>query len=190
MRFFYTGSLKPDQEQPKPANSLGGYMSSSVVPNEVVGSMFSEASYISIVKKQKQIRCFALKNNDSVSVSDITMQFDFNDDTLYDFFIGVSIPTSDDCGLILDSIPNDFATPYSIDFTQVESGDIISLTGITILADQFVGVWIKRVLKDGITLEKTCDEVEEEATTALATEDTITIIINYDDQSSTSSSVS
>lgn len=189
MKFYYTNSAKPDEPQKEPNKSLGGYISSSVVPNEMQHAMLDNASYLSIKRKQKQIRCFALKNTTGETVSDISLDFEFNEDMICDISIGVATPDEDACGFLFDTIPNDFATPYNIEFTPVEDGESISLTGVTLAPNESVGIWIKRVYKDDTTVEKTCAEVQEEAETPPGTEDTIQITISYSVDESTSQSV-
>lgn len=188
MKFYYTNSAKPDEQQRDPNKSLGGYISSSIVPNDVQHAMLDSASYLSIKRKQRQVRCFALKNTTGETVSDISLEFEFNDDIISDISIGVAEPDQDNCGYLFDTIPNDLAIPYNIDFTSVESGESISLSGVTLAPNESVGIWIKRVYKEETTIEKTCAQVQAEAETPPETEDTMQITINYLTEDSVSES--
>ncbi len=188
MRLYYTNSPKPNQPQLDANKSLGGYISSSIIPNDIKHSLFSEASYYTLKNRYTQIRCFALKNTNGSGIENITLSFKFNEDNLFNYYIIVSQPTQDECGDVFELIQNDFSSPYEGTFEEIIDEQILSLDSIVLADGEVVGLWLKRVLKETSTLEKTCSQLESEYTTPPAKLDTIEITITYDIQESGSSS--
>ena len=154
MFFYYTGA--PDLEQPQTQiqRSLGGFKSSTRVPNDVLNNLFSDLSSNDLSAGENQIIGLILKNEMGVSVSDVIIYCEPPADSNVKFFVSaVSVPSS---GRI-EQIANNDATPYF--------GQLLDMTGVmnartlvNELADgDAIGVWIRRVVEPSSV--QTCDQL-------------------------------
>jgi hypothetical protein len=75
MILFYTGATTPNIPQPNANNSLGGYVSSTGIPNGRLANLFSTISKSDVLQNRSVIRMIALKNTtgaDAVNVKIFT----------------------------------------------------------------------------------------------------------------------
>ena len=67
MRLFYTGAKAYNLEQKESSLSLGGYISSTRVPNNVLGNLFDSTFWIQ--KNECEYRCLILKSESDRKIS-------------------------------------------------------------------------------------------------------------------------
>ena len=75
MRFYYTGAINFDGSQENQNASLGGYKSSSFVPNSRKNALFSEISYQEQKNGSDEIRGVVLKNETGATINDLSLYF-------------------------------------------------------------------------------------------------------------------
>ncbi len=71
MKWYYSGAKTLDSEQRSPEKSLGGYRSSTVIPNGRINSMFDEFSSLMLIEGKPETKAFFIKNDFTESVKDI-----------------------------------------------------------------------------------------------------------------------
>ena len=76
MRLYYTVSSGYNDPQSKLVNSLGGFKSSTPVPNDQDNNVFDELSLLSLVKGETQYIGLILKNELGVEVKNVQLWFE------------------------------------------------------------------------------------------------------------------
>jgi hypothetical protein len=182
MILYYTGAVKNDQQQNDPSKSLGGWISSSIIPNSKLGNLFSGISDSMIQNPNTQIRVIALKNLTG-ETKNVTIYTDTPEDSYSIFKLGVSQPVIDpECGPYFESLSSEDSLPY---MTQVEEHEG-AINGITIsdfANNAYLGIFIVRELKDTVPGYKAatipCEDIAESYGQPVQTEDSISIKIDY-----------
>ena len=157
MILYYTCIQGTAISQPKPEFSLGGYMSSSPVPNGILGNLFSELSLLTLDKLQDEFIGLILYNEQTTPSNDVELYFNYpapdlngNPTNIYKYYIAsVQLNTT---GQPMENILNRNAQPFNATFYDaagqseaVNLGVIPSQTGLAL--------WIKRsVISDNIKL--------------------------------------
>ncbi len=73
MKWFYSGAKTLDVEQRTPEKSLGGYRSSTVVPNGRINSMFNDFSSLTLQEAKSETKAFFVKNTFDKKVTGILL---------------------------------------------------------------------------------------------------------------------
>lgn len=140
MRFYFSGAEGIDFQQNDSAKSLGGFKSSSVVPNDVLGNLFGELSYSDFLNNQTNTRCVFLKNELGVTVSNFSIQLHCdNEHKTCEFELAVVIPTQNKVEQIFD--PN--SSPYFAEFFS-DIYEQPSLILPNFENNQVLAFWLKR----------------------------------------------
>jgi hypothetical protein len=167
IKLYYTGASTPDIPQTDSQKSLGGHISSTVVPNGKLNELFSEVSMAYSSLGKEEYICLAVKNDSQQSLLDLKITSILSNNVGYPDFaseyeIGFSIPNSKG---EIEKIPNKESAPYYTEFFKSVSkrargtlkvlspgsegdeitvlGEIITLSGDTIeslvfdIIDQF-----------------------------------------------------
>lgn len=118
MMFYLTGaqsSLKKSNEvtQTDIMKSLGGYISSSPVPNNMINTLFDMVSLKTIKDKSQETICIGLINKLEKTVSDVTLKIITPQEAICNFKIGAVLA---DKNLCVESIENRYSQPLSVDF--------------------------------------------------------------------------
>lgn len=182
MMFFYTGAVKNDQAQTDISKSLGGWISSSAIPNSKLGNLFSGISEMMIQNPNLQIRVVALKNLTG-QTQNITIYTETPENSFSIFKIGVAQPMIDSvCGPYFEMLSSQDALPYSTEPVECE-GLVNGITVNNFANNAFVGLFIVRELKNTIPGYKgaviSCETIEEQYGQEVETEDSISIKIQY-----------
>lgn len=85
MKLFYSGSGSLDEPQMNPEKSLGGFRSSTVVPNGRINSMFNNFSSLAIQEKTVETKAFFIKNTFSHPVKNILVYATYPENPYVDF---------------------------------------------------------------------------------------------------------
>jgi hypothetical protein len=153
MKLYYTVSSGSEAVQAKPHLSLGGYKSSSLLPNSQLGNMFPEITPTTIVNfNQNQYIGLVLKNDTGHSVTSITIYFTFPTGCYSIFRIAAVDMVLDSNGdLQMEHVDNQFSKPLNATFYEASGvGNAVNLGD---LADgEQLGLWVEReLLLDVIT---------------------------------------
>ena len=100
--FYLTGaqsSLKKSNEvtQTDVMKSLGGYISSSPVPNNMINTLFDMVSLKTIKDKSQETICIGLINKLEKTVSDVTLKIVTPQEAICNFKIGAVLAVTNLC---------------------------------------------------------------------------------------------
>jgi len=180
MIIYYTGATREGETQPEASLSLGGYLSSSVIPNDVLGNLFSGLSRNLLENKIRETRGIVLQNDSAQQATGIRLWFVVDAESKVEYRVAVVTLAEDDCGRYMELLPNGNATPYTATFNSA-NGEPNAINLPNMDSNAIIGLWIERAVKDDVTAVETCDEVytryqnDEE----LETEETVSLIIDY-----------
>lgn len=121
MMIYLTGaqySLKRTEENPQvdPAKSLGGFISSSPVPNGSLNALFDLVSSSTLMERPRETLAVALINKLAVKVSDIEVKIVVGGKPICSWRLAAVAP---DANLAVESIPNRYAEPINATFYDV-----------------------------------------------------------------------
>ena len=122
MMIYLTGantSLAKSSEaaQTDPAKSLGGYISSTPVPNGELNVLFDLISSFTLEKKKKETIALALVNKLDQAVNNVTLKVVVGNENLATFRVAAVKP---DSSLAIEHIANRYAEPLAADFYSAD----------------------------------------------------------------------
>ena len=122
MMIYLTGantSLVKSSEaaQTDPAKSLGGYISSTLVPNGELNALFDLISSHTLEKKKKETIALALVNKLDKAVNNVTLKVVVGNENLATFRVAAVKP---DSSLAMEHIANRYAEPLAADFYSAD----------------------------------------------------------------------
>jgi hypothetical protein len=142
MKIYYTGATKANQPQQQTNLSLGGYASSTQVPNNQLSAMFPTESYQGLRQSQDFI-CVALRIEQDMNLKVGILK---NNVSEYNFEIGFSSFNDD---LMTVSTIDRFSEPFDVSFQEEIMLDENDATNTAFLEDlrtgTYIGFWIKRI---------------------------------------------
>ncbi len=193
MKLLYTGASQANEEQKDPSKSLGGYISSTLVPNGVLQSIFSAASLLSIQQKKKEVRLIALHNESTIIASNLILTFKLDEDTICDYKIAIVVPSLDNCNNpSFERIDSGNSLPYYAEFNTINNNEAIELPDLN--ANSYFGIWLMREYNESATEIKSCTVIQEEfdspESTEISKEETLEMKISWDIEQSQSASQS
>lgn len=123
MRLYYTGSSKPAIPQTNPDKSLGGFMSSSLLPNDFFNNIFSDVSKLSIQNKLVETRAVALLNEEiDGDVESIRLYYIYPENTQIKLQVAAVRTTLDNCGdPVMEKIPSLRGKPLYATFYEASA---------------------------------------------------------------------
>ena len=142
MQILYTGATKQGVEQLHPDLSLGGLVSGSVIPNDILSNIFSPASILSIQNKRRETKMIALKNNNNDIVTDISLKFSLDIDSICNYKVAFVLPTINIDHSCFEKITNTHALPYYATFQPILNNSTFNIALIN--KDAYLGVWLIR----------------------------------------------
>lgn len=145
MRFLYSGAAAVLTPQNNPYLSLGGLVSSTVVPNSRLNSLFSDGSYSSNKQGTVETKALILENESGSSVTSVTLGYQYSAHPDFKIEIAVVTLTSNQ---LMEQIGNSRDTPFYGTFSEANIDPSIpvnhSLNLGTMTAGLRLGVWIRR----------------------------------------------
>jgi len=143
MRLYYTVASTTDDRQTKAGNSLGGFRSSTMLPNGTFDNLFGEISMLTIQRGDiPQYIGLILRNETGAEVTDIEMWFDFPEN-LYSN-VKVSAVALNANGY-MECLPNINSRPLMADFVEANGeANAVGLGALPI--DGAIGLWFERTL--------------------------------------------
>lgn len=122
MMIYLTGantslSKSSDAAQTDPAKSLGGYISSTPVPNGELNVLFDLISSFTLEKKKKETIALALVNKLDHAVNNVTLKVVVGNENLATFRVAAVKP---DSSLAMEHIANRYAEPLAADFYSAD----------------------------------------------------------------------
>lgn len=120
MKLLYTGAGKHFGEQNEAVFSLGGFLSSSEVPNDSFSALFGEITYNGIKNNVAEHICIAVQP--TVGMLDIIFSINVESDSLSKFRVAASLITKDECEKFgIPGIKSIYSKPTNQSFNQCTS---------------------------------------------------------------------
>jgi len=179
MQLFYTGAFKQGEEQQNPVQSLGGYVSSSQIPNNVSGNLFSS---IDTIEPKTVVRGIAFYNESTSPLTGLKLWIDLPEDNVGHYEVAIVALAEDDCGFYMERIQNENATPYLGVFASVDGEDNALEIG-SMDAESYYGLWIRRTLNSETANDfNNCDAlyIKYQAEEALPENETMSLSFSWD----------
>jgi hypothetical protein len=191
LRLYYSGSRTYLGIQGKKELSLGGFPSSTVIPNDQQNNLFSSITQYAIQNELREVIAIILKNESDSELSNIEFYFDAPENAIGKFQIAaVALSLDSKNQYAMEEIGNNQSLPYSAEFheaTGIENAVSLGPLG----ANKMLGLWIKREIDATI---KTDDEMWTDYIneTVILNKETVSLMFNetiVEDSSSSSSSI-
>lgn len=151
MKLYYTGSDSFNGVQTDSKSSLGGFISSTPIPNQKIGNLFSDISYNNLIKKPIEIIGIALKNELANKI-DLKIWIEKLSGGICNYQIALVAPTVQGSNLSLEKISTKDSYPYYASFINAIS-EGTAFYQATFNLNEYLGIWIKReITSDGLEL--------------------------------------
>lgn len=143
MRLFYTISSQEGKSQKDPLLSLGGFRSSSMVPNDTLNAIFGDISEYSIQKRLPEYIGLILQNTFSSLVESISIWIPSVEGRYCKFRLAVvELSPSNE----METISTVNSKPLQAEFYECSEEGKFELEGITLSPGQGIGLWLERTL--------------------------------------------
>lgn len=147
MRLYLTVTSAYNDVQIDPSKSLGGYKSISPVENDSFGNFFGEITPYAIQKNQTEYIALILKNDLSVSVTNVLVWIEAPTGAFSSLKSGLQLALSTDAdgNKYMEYVSSRYSKPLYATFTEAISEETALAVG-TLTAGQEIGLWIRRDL--------------------------------------------
>ncbi len=165
MRLFYTGASSFDVEQKDPNKSLGGWISSTPIPNGMKSNLFGSISSYTSDQLFREVIAIALKNVTTETVNDIEIYFtpDPNDPISKYKIAAVQVTECSTCEnqYYMENIDSNKQLPYYATFYEATGEDNAVNVG-NLEAGKYIGLWIMREIDlEATSQQKSCDTLND-----------------------------
>lgn len=196
MKILFTNSVQFNTPQPFAYKSLGNYVSSSEVPNDLLNALFDSISEYSKSLADKSVyRIIALCNDGETTMSNFKMWLetienqdsDVLDIQLATYQIGFQEAIADSCGdiVIPTRLPSEYSKPMQITMYDAEGeGNAVSLPNLE--NGMFIGIALSRTISKSAV---DCDQISDselqsiyiDKTISLATKEGVELHFSFDE---------
>lgn len=151
LKLYYTNSLISLGVQTSPMKSLGGLVSGSLVPNDVLNNLFSDVSSLSVNRNLTETIGLALKNETGVLAEDIYLYYDYpSKDSQVKIEVAAVVVGLNDCDEPeMELIPNIRSKPLVGNFVEAAGAGNAVLLG-DLAVDAYIGLWFRKTLKPAV----------------------------------------
>lgn len=159
LKLYYTVSSGYLDIQGNYINSLGGFPSSTEVPNDVFDNLFDEISLSEIKDVKTQYRAIIIKNESEEIIENIELWFEKKDSNICSYQIGATLLSNDEQPF-MEHIPSVYSKPL---YTQLYGATVDSKVSIGNLnPGQMIGLWLSRTVDKEKALEEYNNVAEED----------------------------
>lgn len=145
MKLFYTGAKLNGEVQYDPELSLGGFISSTEIENDVAGNLFSDITEMAKSSPNAEHKLIALKNDTGGDLTNVTLHFEYPAEPAAKLLIGAIVPTLVSGAYVFNSIQSSKSKPNGITFYEADG--ILNAVNLGNLADgEYLGLWLRREL--------------------------------------------
>lgn len=184
MILLYTGSQSANAPQIVASNSLGGYVSSSPIPNGRIANLFSTIAKGDVTGNKSVIRMIALKNTTGSAVTGVTVYSSIGENSHIKLKLAAVSPALDGNGNpVFESVFDGNSIPYQATLSYHEGSDNSINVG-SMAANAVIGIWILREIDQTKFPELNTDATGEELAELIeaansVSEEAVSLIINY-----------
>ena len=160
MTLYYTNPTAEEYPQSDPRLSLGGYKSSSPIPNDSFDNMFGEISQFMLSKDipEDEYVGLILKNETANNIQGITLWFDYGDNAFSILKVAAVNLTPDASGALkMEHVPSRTSAPLYADFYEADGQENAVEIG-DLEVGEMVGLWISRSLIAGLAASVQSDD--------------------------------
>lgn len=169
---YYTGAIQHNAIQEDPSKSLGGYISSSLVPNDVLNNLFGTIDYSTLVNQTKETRVIAFLNTTGGTINTFSIYTNTPIDSFSKLKVGLILNEIDEtCNIpYFEQLPNRNSTPLYVQVIDAEGQEnAIEINNVPV--NNYVGIFLQREIivenndelnDDGSIKIKNCDDFYEE----------------------------
>lgn len=184
LKLYYTGAGAFNEKQEDPSQSLGGNISSSIVPNDFLNNIFGEASFLSRANNRDETIALALKNEFSqdIAIIEVWAEWENPNNRTSVIKLGAIEVDSDGCGgFTVQNIPSKYSKPYGVNLYDIRGeSNKVNIGGLAV--DEYVGLYFNRTyLTSATEVQKDADTLEKEFDGDITVEkvENITLIFEY-----------
>lgn len=198
MQLYYSNSQTAGGEQKNPQLSLGGYISASIIPNNLLNNLISDVSKLLIEDLISETFLIVLTNTLDNDVDNVKIWYDYPVDDEDENVSQVTLklapvsPSVDDCGdYVFERLISPQASPVYGTFVEANgNGNAIDIG--TIESGKSVGIWIEKTINEDNAQPLTCDQLYQNFTDEVEVDikQTINFYIHYNEDNSVSLSIS
>lgn len=161
--YYYTGASGYSQPQNNPSKSLGGYISSSQIPNALEGNLFPGTSLRNLERGSLDVGCIALKNLGEEPITSLIISLDVSSIVTSEISLGLVVPNLDSCGKPnFELLPSANSLPTFTELEILLSDESFNLDLSTSPwePNTYLGLWISRKVNKNSTLSNRleCEE--------------------------------
>lgn len=142
MKLYYTVSSGYLQPQTNYINSLGGFPSSTPVPNDIDGNLFDELSLSEIKDAKTQYRAIILQNNSDKIAENVELWFESPDTNVCIFMIGATLLTQSGDEQYMESVDDSYSKPFETELYEATIDQKVTIGNMD--PNQMIGLWISR----------------------------------------------
>lgn len=142
MRLYYTNITGADLSQSRPDLSLGGFRSTTIIPNNNFSNLFSDLSCYSISENRDEYIAASLLNETGVIAQNVTMYFVYPETRQKNIemaFVAFNANSE------IEVVPNPYSAPYTGIFNAAD-GELNAVNIGDIAIDGQIGIWFKKIL--------------------------------------------
>lgn len=144
MVLYYSGADRAAMAQNQPEKSLGGYISSSLIPNGIINAIFSTISKSVAEKQTRDTRLIVLTNTTGSICHDVKIYIEQTPDTVSNIKMAAVSPATDSCSnLFFELIPSADALPYQATLSLHNGVDNAIDVG-DLAVGETIGIWLSR----------------------------------------------
>lgn len=160
LRFYYTTSAGYNNQQTKISDSLGGYKSSTPVPNDMFSNLFDEISLNLASNPREQYIALILKNEGAETLKNVNMWFSAVTDNPYGTITvgAIGMGRDEEENPVTSRTSSINEKPYWIQFHEAKEEEPVSLGDME--AGKEICLWFSRVL-DGKIIREDYNNVAE-----------------------------
>lgn len=164
MQLFYTVSSEYLAAQSKSMNSLGGYVSSTKIPNDVFGNLFDELSLRTVKDAKTEYRAIVLKNESDKIIQNVQLWFVIPEDAYCSCKIGATLLNQNEDGSqYMESVPSIYSAPFNTQLYDATEDDKVTIGNME--PGQMIGLWISRSVDKEKAIEDYNNVAERDLTT-------------------------
>lgn len=147
MQLYYSGAPEPTAIQTNPILSLGGFISSSRVPNGSIGNLFPPVTKKHVQHNLFDIILIVLTNKTSNEISSYTIWTTVAENDKCAYEIACVNPAYDSVNkaYVFESIDSTRELPYQAELDLRNENNKVEITA-SLLPGKSIGIWIKRSL--------------------------------------------
>lgn len=157
LKIYYTSKKGEDEVQTRADLSLGGYRSSTVIPNNSFNNLFSDLSYYSIQRNQDEFIGVIVKNESEIELTGVGLWFEFPELSQRKVYVSAVDLTVDGR---MEDIQNSYQQPYYAEFHEAD-GELNKVDLGNFAPGEQIGIWFKSSINKEVITQQYSDEYLE-----------------------------